>query len=180
MGTNRISIWWGERSAVHRFSILFFGVMALFYIIYTAPFFENQILGLIVEFQAYLSNLLLNLIGYQTVAIGNTITGPEFSVVVAKGCDGIESMALLAVSILIFPLPFRLKWPGVFGGLFTIFILNLFRIAGLYLTGAYWPSAFELLHTHGGFVLFTTFSILLVIYWVSWAMKKLKQENERI
>lgn len=170
--------WWNSRSAAMRFSMLFFLSMAIFYIFYTLPFFENTLLPHFVELQAVLANSILGLLGFKTVTVGNMITGTSFSVAVAKGCDGIESMALLAVSILVFPLPFRLKWPGVLAGLATIFVLNLIRIVGLFLTGIYWPSGFELLHTHGGFVLFTTFSILLVIIWASWAMKKMKHLNE--
>jgi exosortase/archaeosortase family protein len=170
--------WWQSRSPVWRFSISFLGIMLLFYLIYSLPFFENSFVPAFIRLQANLSSGFLNLLGYETTVNELSITGSRYSVSVAKGCDGVESMALLAGAILVFPLPFRLKWPGLLAGLGILFLLNILRIAGLYMAGIHWPSAFELLHTHGGFVLFTTFSVLLVIVWISWAIKKTRPADE--
>jgi exosortase/archaeosortase family protein len=175
---NKPGAWWRSRSPVVRFSLAFLGIMLLFYLFYSLPFFENSIVPAFIHLQANLSSGILNLLGYETTVNELSITGDQYSVSVAKGCDGVESMALLAGAILVFPLPFRLKWPGLLAGVGILFCLNLLRIAGLYLAGIHWPSAFELLHTHGGFVLFTTFSVLLVITWISWAIKKTQPADE--
>ncbi len=169
--------WWKKQSIVLRFSLSFAIGMLLFYLLYLTPFYQNTFLPAFVNFQSEIAGAILNLLGYGVKVDGSSIANSEFSVSVANGCDGMESIALLGVAISVFPLSFKLKWPGLIIGVVVLLFLNILRIAGLFLSGIHFPSAFELLHTHGGFVLFTSFSILLVIFWISWAIRKKKAED---
>ncbi len=166
--------WWSEKSPVLKFAVGFGLVMLIFYLFYFSSFYENILLPATINFQAQIANGILNLFGYDTTVNGYNISSEEFAVSVKRGCDGIETAALLITGILIFPLPFRLKIPGFIAGLLVIFGLNLIRIVGLYLSGLYIPSFFDFLHLHGGFVIFTIASILVYIIWVQWAFKKQK------
>jgi len=166
--------WWAEKSPVLKFAVGFGLVMLLFYVFYFSSFYENVLLPATINFQAQIANGILNLFGYDTTVNGYNISSEEFAVSVKRGCDGIETAALLITGILIFPLPFKLKIPGFIAGLLVIFSLNLIRIVGLYLSGLYIPSFFDFLHLHGGFVIFTIASILVYIVWVQWAFKKQK------
>jgi exosortase/archaeosortase family protein len=100
-----------------------------------------------------------------------------FSVSIAVGCDGLEPLAMFVGGILVFPMAFRLKWPGILAGAVVLFILNLIRIAGLFLAGLYWPGAFDFLHLHGGFILFAAIAILLWMIWANWALQKSKNTS---
>ena len=162
------------KNPVIRFLVLFILGMVIFYVAYKSSFFETYIATPIVELQAKLSSGILNLIGEKVQATGTSITGEGgFSINVKGGCDGLEATALLLVAILMFPISFNYKLPGIFIGGLALMILNLLRIAGLFLAGKYASEQiFNLLHEQGGFVIFTALSIVIWLIWASWAMKK--------
>lgn len=170
--------WWSSRSPVLKYSVYFGLFMLIFYIFYSLPYTNQTLVPVFIKLQAQLSGAMLNLFGYDVTVTERVISGAGNTVSIEKGCDGAESIALLAGAILVFPLAFRLKWPGLLAGVGVLLFLNILRIAGLYLTGIHWPAGFDLLHEHGGFVLFTTFSVLLVITWINWAIKKTAANHE--
>lgn len=159
---------------ITRFLLLFIIGMAVFYIAYKSTFFNQYIGTPIVKAQANASTGMLNLIGEKVTAEGTSMTGDSgFSIDVKGGCDGLEATALLLVAILMFPIGFKYKVPGIILGGLGLLLLNLFRIAGLYIAGNYGSEQlFDLLHEQGGFVIFTALSIVIWLIWANWAMKK--------
>lgn len=146
--------------------------MALFYLFYYSSFYRNYLEGPFLNAQASISNLLLRLLGHDTAVYGASIASANFSVDIKNGCDGLEAIAILVSGILIFPVPFRLKLPGLGWGVLALLLLNILRIAGLYLVGIHLSaSAFEVLHVQGGFVIFTMISVILWFVWMNWAIK---------
>jgi len=109
---------------------------------------------------------------------GTTLAGQETTLNVAKGCDGLEASALYLIAVLLMPFSWRSKALGLLAGAAVLFVLNILRIVGLYLVMIYWPSAFEPLHIHGGFALFTIVAILLWVTWAGWAMRKEKKTTD--
>jgi exosortase/archaeosortase family protein len=152
----------------------FFAVaMIVFYAIYYSSFYANYINGPLLNFQAKVSNVLLTVLGQGTSVDGDVIYSDDFRVSIKGGCDGVEATALYICAVLVFPLiAFRQKIPGLLWGVGILFVLNIFRIAGLYLSGLYWPSAFDFLHLHGGVVIFTIISIALWMIWVNRVTQK--------
>jgi exosortase H (IPTLxxWG-CTERM-specific) len=165
---------WTNRSPVVRFLIGFIACIVVFYTFYYYSFFVDNFSEPILGFQAMLSSGLLNLFGMDTTATSGSISGSDFAVNIAKGCDGIEATALFIFAILVFPIAFKRKIPGVLAGVSVLFVVNIFRIAGLFLIGLYWNDAFEFMHLHGGLVLFTIAAIILWIIWADWALKQEK------
>ena len=168
--------WWSEKSPVVQFALAFASVMALFYAFYFSPLYDRVFLPPIINTQAGVAGGILNLFGMGVEVSESIITGSGTTVNVKNGCDGLEAIALLSAAILIFPLPFKYKWQGLLAGIAVLLVLNQLRIAGLYLVQRYWPQAFDFLHLHGGFVLFTFASILLSMIWIRWALRKHKLE----
>ena len=116
---------------------------------------------------------MLNLIGQDTQVSRDVIYSDEFRVSIKGGCDGVEATALYICAVLVFPLiSMRKKVSGLLWGVAILFVLNIFRISGLYLSGKYWPEAFDFLHLHGGVVIFTIISIVLWMVWVSRVTRK--------
>ena len=71
--------------------------------------------------------------------------------------------------ILIFPASRKQKVTGLVWGVGVLAVLNLFRIAALYLAGLYFSkTVFEILHIQGGFIIFTMISVLLLFTWMNW------------
>lgn len=165
---------WTDRSPVIRFLLSFVVCILLFYTFYYSSLFSNVLSKPILAVQAALSSGLLNIFGMETVSTSGSISNSAFSVNIAKGCDGLEATALFIFAILVFPIAFKRKIPGVLAGVSVLFIVNIFRIAGLFLIGLYWNDAFEFMHLHGGLVLFTIAAIILWIVWADWALKQEK------
>lgn len=170
-----LSIWWKSKSPIFRFLTSFVALMVGFYAFYYSPIYEQHIMGPLLYVQAKSSNVLLNFMQFKTETIEDSIIGEDFRVSIKNGCDGIEATALYVCAILAFPfVGWRKKLSGLMGGVVTLSILNLFRIAGLYIAGVHWKPAFEFLHLHGGVIIFTLIAILLWFVWLAQIKKHIQ------
>ena len=164
---------WKNLSPIARFLIAFCVLLGAFYAFYYSGFYTTYIMPRILNVQAMLANNLLKLMGHQTFFANDSIASDKFRVSIKSGCDGIEATAVFVTAVLAMPLvSWREKWPGLLTGVLVLSILNILRIAGLYLAGLYWPSLFEILHLHGGVVIFLMFSIVLWLIWVNRILKR--------
>jgi exosortase/archaeosortase family protein len=139
-----------------------------------SEWFNSHINPKITAINAFLSSKILNLLGQGTSSGGETIFSPAFSISVARGCDGVEAMAIFAAALLSFPIPWRKKIPGVFIGIFLLFLLNLIRIVSLFLTGVYYPSLSEVMHTEVWQVVFILAAVAL---WAAWIYRSTKAKG---
>ena len=171
--------YWQEKSPVFKFIAAFAACVLVFYAMYYSVIFEDYMKTPLLQAQASVSAVLLNLFGMSVAATGDVLAGAGASVKIAGGCDGLEATALLLAAILVFPIPFKYKWPGLLAGLTVLSILNVIRIAGLYVVKLYWPSAFDFMHVQGGLYLFSFFTILLMLIWADWALKGYKAEHQQ-
>ena len=167
---------WQEKSPVFKFITAFAACIVLFYILYYSFFFQDYVKPPLLTAQTAIGAVLLNLFGLPVAATGDVLAGAGASVKVAGGCDGLEATALLLAAILVFPIPFKFKWPGLLAGLVVLSILNIIRIAGLYVVKLYWPGAFDFMHVQGGLYLFSFVTILLMLIWANWALKGYQEE----
>ena len=134
---------WKSTQPVYRFLIGFIGMMLVFYMVYKSSLYETYIMTPLLSGQAFLANAFLNLIGFKTQAMGDGILGDQFRVSIKDGCDGMEATAIYVFAILAFPMvALRQKWKGLITGVLILGVLNIIRIAGLYLAGIYWPQGF--------------------------------------
>ncbi len=169
--------YWQEKSPVFKFIAGFFGCILAFYALYYSTWFEVNFKVPILAIQAMAGGALLNLFGYSVSVANEVISGAGATVKIAGGCDGLEATALFLAAILVFPLPFKFKWPGLLAGFIVLSLLNVFRIAGLYLTQKYYPEAFDFMHIQGGLYLYSIITILLMLIWADWALKNYKKER---
>jgi exosortase H (IPTLxxWG-CTERM-specific) len=154
------------------FFVLGFAVlMILFYVILLSDYFQNGIQLQIVALDAKISSFILNIFGMKTIANKEMITSPAFTISIARGCDALEAMALFASALLSFPSKWNYKLIGFFGGIAILFTLNIVRIVSLFLTGRYYPKAFEFMHVEFWQGVFIIFAIGLWIFWIKWTRK---------
>lgn len=166
---------WDQKSPVLKFLLGFAACMILFYIIYYSDFFIENIGTPLIKGEARLGSFILNLLGQETTTVDEFINGinNDYSISVKKGCDGLEPLAILLSGILVFPIKFKLKIPGILWGTIAMTLLNFVRIVGLYLVGLYFPgTVFDILHEQGGFIIFTALSIFIWMFWANRAMVK--------
>ena len=175
--SNFFTNYWQEKSPVFKFMAGFAACIIVFYALYYSSWFETNMKAPILGFQALAGGALLNLFGYGVSVADAAISGAGASVKIAGGCDGLEATALFLAAILVFPLPFKFKWPGLLIGFVVLSIVNILRIAGLYLTQKYWPEAFDFMHVQGGLYFYSIITILLMLIWANWALKNYKKER---
>jgi len=174
---NFLANFWQEKSPVFKFMAGFAACIIVFYALYYSSWFETNMKEPILGLQALAGGALLNLFGYGVNVADAAISGAGASVKIAGGCDGLEATALFLAAILVFPLPFKFKWPGLLIGFIILSIVNIVRIAGLYLTQKYLPEAFDFMHVQGGLYFYSIITILLMLIWANWALKNYKKER---
>ncbi|MCB0598125.1 MAG: archaeosortase/exosortase family protein [Lewinellaceae bacterium] len=163
-----------KRLPVVKFLVAFLISILAFYWLYNSAFFAEEISKPLTKFQAELSSHILNFFGQNTWVEKSILHGQNSALDIKKGCDGIEPTALFIIGVLIVPLSWKTKLPGLLMGLIALLLINLLRITGLYFANVYWPEAFEFLHLHGGFALFFVVAIIVWMVWASWAIQYTK------
>lgn len=166
-----------DKHPVLKFLLGFIGCMAIFYLMYFSSFYQNQLEYPITQAQANLGNGLLHLMGYNTKAVGAAIGSNDFSIDIKNGCDGLEAIAILVSGILIFPATKRQKVKGLLWGIGTLLLLNIVRIAGLFVIGLnFSKQIFDIMHVQGGFIVFTLISVLILFTWMNWVIQTPKPQ----
>ena len=170
-----IKAWFTDRHPIMKFLFGFILCMTVFYLFYYSTLYTGYLEKPFLNLQADLSNRILHLFGYNTTTGAGTINGHNFSVNIKNGCDGLETIAILVSGILIFPVAFKYKLPGLLWGVGLLLILNLFRIAGLFLAGLHFSKeVFDVLHIQGGFIIFTMIGVIFWFIWMNWVSKKMQ------
>lgn len=165
-----------DRLSVIKFFLIFVVGLMLFYGFYYSIFFQDYLKAPILSSQTSLSAGLLQMFGYDVSVAGDEISGLGVLLKVSGGCDGIEATALYFIAILLFPISFKYKWVGLLAGVIVLSILNILRIMGLFWVALYWSEGFDFMHNQGGLYLYAFVTILLVLVWSDWALKKFKSE----
>ncbi len=147
-------------------------LMILFYIFWLSEYCQTNIQPHIVSANARLSSVILNIFGMETTALKENISSQRFSVNIARGCDAMEAMALFASALLSFPAKWKFKLIGFFSGIALLFSLNILRVVTLFLTGVYFPKAFEIMHVEVWQVVFIIFALGLWVFWIKLTRKE--------
>ena len=85
---------------------------------------------------------------------------------VQNGCNGLELLRLYAGFIIAYPGPMNKRLYFLAGGLFFIFLANVFRIATFTLTNYYLPQYMNIYHDYSFYIIF--YPIVLTL-WYLWA-----------
>ena len=119
------------------------------------------------ELLASLSAWLLNLLGFSVSAIGTMLTQADFAVDIRRGCDGLVATMLLLSACLAYPLDWRDRLLACLCGYGIIFILNLFRIVGLFYLGVSGHrQVFEFFHTYVAQFVVIAVTMIFWVYWI--------------
>lgn len=156
--------------------IFFVGLFALQMLVFYFLFYNNWVIDHLitpfVNIYAKTSSALLNIFGYHTTATGDALTSQQFSVVIKRGCDALEPMALFVSGLVAFPSTIKKKAVGLSLGLFALFLLNIIRICTLFITGIKSPKLFDIMHEEVWQVIFIIIAIVMWYFWLLWSMRK--------
>jgi len=146
------------------FIFLFFALQTLHYIVrpYITPF-------VVYSLTTGGSSKLINIItpDENTQPQKQYLTSGQFKLKIARGCEGIEGIIILVAAIVAFPAGVKSRLFGIIGGVFVLYFLNLFRVAGLYYTLKYKPALFDMMHIYVGQTLIILFAFLYFIAWLN-------------
>jgi len=148
--------------------------MALYYTITGTDTFSNQLLPWYLHILAEITGAMLSLFGFVVSVAGTMVSGSNFSMSVAYGCDGLEPTFLFVVVVAAFPSSWKKKMVGILAGISILFCLNIIRLITLFLTGVYKREYFELMHIEIWQALFIICALLLFVLWVGIPERKPK------
>jgi exosortase/archaeosortase family protein len=121
---------------------------------------------------AKIATWILACLGMDIQADGNCFGLHGFSVSIGPGCIAFYEIFVFSAAIIAYPLRMKDKFTGVVLGVVAVWATNLLRVIGLFLSGIYFPSVFELLHDHVAQAIFILF---MVVLWISWVGKCTKR-----
>ncbi len=78
--------------------------------------------------------------------VGNVITTASMRFLIAQGCEGLESMLLVAAALVAMPLRPAHKLLGITAGTFVLWVTNQARIVGLFFVQLRTPEWFDTAH----------------------------------
>src|SRR5262249_15016855 len=133
-----------------------------------SPWVDSNALFPVMKASARGSSVLLNFLGAKTTVEGVVIRGSECAVAVRRGCDPLEPIVLFAAAVIAFPANWRSRGSGMVLASVFLFVLNLARVASLYLLRAENSALFESLHLVWWPALFIVGSLVLWVLWLRW------------
>lgn len=93
-------------------------------------------------------------------------------IAVERGCDAVEPTVLFIAAVLASPVAWRSKVHGLILGTLALALVNVVRLSTLFLTGIYWPAAFEVMHVDVWQAIFIFLALLFWVIWALWALKR--------
>lgn len=164
--------WWKDKHPFLLYLMTCIGLLVVFYAFLYTSFYNQIIHPVIVIINAKFSAIILNIMGFSTSVKEASILSNEFAINIKKGCDAVEAIGLFSIAIIAFPTKINFKIRGLLIGIFLLFLLNLGRIVGLFLTGIYLPKWFDFMHVEVGQFVFMLVAIALFAYWIKWINEK--------
>ena len=163
--------WFRTHGRDLKFILVFGSFLTAYYIFSTTDIMSQRFFPWYLELNASASGWLLQNIGFDDVTVrGKTIRSTTSAgITVERGCDAIEPAAMFIAAVLGSPVLFRRKIPAIILGTLFLLLLNLVRLASLFLTGIYLRSLFDLMHLN---VWQAAFIIVALMLWALWAARE--------
>jgi exosortase/archaeosortase family protein len=165
--------WYESKASVLWFGLKFGALIIVLYILLSLPFFDRM-LYFYLEANAWLSNLILNILGQQTHLSGIVIRSPRFAVSIERGCDAVEPTWLVLSAILAFPARWMSRLAGIVAAVILLQLLNLLRILTLFWIGSHAPGIFNTVHLEIWPAAFIIAAVALFVFWRDWAANQVE------
>lgn len=98
---------------------------------------------------------------------GRTLASTRASLLVTRGCEGVEIVALLVAAIVAYPASAKQRLVGALAGLIVTYILSVGRLAALHYVLQYHPGSWEAVH---GVVAPLLPVILVALFYSRWTV----------
>lgn len=151
---------------------IFILIMSLFYGFVHSPDVELSFFSHHLRLIASITGSILSALGYETTVSESTISTPQMTLQIVRGCDAIEPTVAFIAAVIASPVSSWSKIPGIFIGSFCLYLINLGRIVSLFFIGIYSPQIFKVVHESIWQALIIILAIVFWAYWVRWATRK--------
>jgi exosortase H (IPTLxxWG-CTERM-specific) len=151
-----------------RFALVFGALAITSEVLYYAVALDSRFFDAYLGVLAEISGHMLRAFGSEVDVSGTRITGMEFAVAVAQGCDAIQVCSLLAAAVIAFPVSWAARLRGLAIGIGLLQALNIVRIVSLYWVGAYFSDYFQTAHEMVWPGILIAVTIATWILWVRW------------
>jgi exosortase H (IPTLxxWG-CTERM-specific) len=148
-----------------RFALIFGLFAVVSEVVYYAVALDSGAFESYLNALAAISGRVLGLFGTEVDVTGTRITGSDFAVAVAQGCDAIQVCSLLAAAVIAFPVSWGARARGIAIGIILLQALNILRIVTLYWIGAFAPGLFKTAHE---VVWPGTLIVITIVTWILW------------
>ena len=147
-------------------------IMAFFFILSWGPIVDRVDIGAgLAKLTAWLSYGVLRIVsaivGFPLHKFGTIMGSGEFEVDVAPACSGAVPMSIYLSAVLAYPASWASKRLGVGLGIGVILIVNIFRVAALFLIGLYFQQVFHETHVYVAQALVICVAVALWLYWAT-------------
>ncbi|TPQ27009.1 exosortase family protein XrtM [Methylomonas koyamae] len=105
--------------------------------------------------------------GERVAAVGNHLVSARANLEVVRGCDGSGALFLVVSAMLAYPAELGRKLAGVLAAAVFMYLLNLLRIAAIYVVVAYYPAWFLPAHTYFAPTLIVVLGCLFFAWWAA-------------
>jgi exosortase/archaeosortase family protein len=149
-----------------------FLIVAFFFILTWGPIVDRIDIGSglahLATWMSYgLLRLLRPLLGFDVHITGTIMGSGNFEVDVAPACSGAVPTSIYLAAVLAYPTTWRAKLIGSALGIVAIHMVNLLRVAALFLIGIYFHEAFHDTHVYVAQALVVCVAVALWLYWAT-------------
>jgi len=159
--------WYAGKAPLFQFAVKLWGILILFYLLSLAPIGQQWLSASAIG-DAKLSSYILKGVGEGLWVSEGTLFSSKYAITVLPSCTGIEYLLFFCALIVSFPARFGQKTLALLMGVTILFLVNLFRIVGLYFIGVHFPCFFETAHQELGGLLLILASVFLSAIWMGW------------
>ena len=149
-----------------------FLIMAFFFVLTWGPIVDRLDVGAgLARFSAWCSYGILRIvsaiIGFPLHKHGTIMGSGIFEVDVAPACSGAVPMSIYLSAVLAYPATWASKWLGAGMGLGVILLVNILRVAALFLIGLYFKQLFHETHVYVAQALVICVAVALWLFWAT-------------
>jgi len=160
-------LWFDERRPLLHFVVKFLVVLAFLTAFSLTPLYQHILPGYL-DTTARLTNTFLHILGEDTHLAGASIWSQKYSVTVTPDCSALEFSWFLVAALLVFPARWHWKIAGIASGIAMLAVLNVLRVATLYLIGIRALTLFDLVHEDVWPVLLIMTTLVFLAAWIGW------------
>jgi len=160
------------RRARLRFAAIFAVVGGALLTLYSFPYAEMGVsegwFARYLAVYAHLAAFVVRLVDPGVRVVGSDLVG-RVSLTVAKNCDAMDVSLLFVAAIVAFPARWSRRLVGIGVGVAALTLINVLRIASLYVVDVHWPGAFDLVHGELWPFAIVVLAALGFLWWSRWA-----------